>query len=111
MEKVGADLFSYKERQYLVTSDYFSGFFELDFIPQTNSNTVITKMKHHFARHGIPDKVISDGGPQFTSAEFKSFETQWGFSHEFSSPGNSKANGVAEAGSVSRTLKRPQYAK
>ena len=96
-QMVGTDLLSYKDRDYLVTSDYYSGFFELDFLPQTHSSTVITKLKHHFARHGIPDTLVSDGGPQYTSTEFKKFENQWGFDHDFSSPGNSKANGLAES--------------
>ena len=45
----------------------------------------------------MPDTVISDGGPQYTSHKFKMFSEKWGFSHEMSSPGNSKANGAAEA--------------
>ncbi|GFR97877.1 retrovirus-related Pol polyprotein from transposon opus [Elysia marginata] len=39
---------------YLVTVDYYSQFIELDFLPETNSATVITKLKHYFARYGIP---------------------------------------------------------
>ena len=48
------------------------------------------------ARHRIPD-VVSDSGPQYSSQHFKSFAKKWGFSHETSSPGKSKANGAAEA--------------
>ena len=66
-------------------------------MPDTTSQTVITKLKHHFARHGIPDVVISDGGPQYTSSDFAKFSRQWSFKHEITSPGNSKANGEAEA--------------
>ena len=36
-EKVGADLFSFKGRQYLITVDYYSQFFELDHLPETTS--------------------------------------------------------------------------
>ncbi|KAG1712216.1 hypothetical protein GQR58_002396 [Nymphon striatum] len=96
-ETVGSDIFTIKERSYLVTVDYYSGFFEIDFLLDTLSKTVITKLKHHFARHGIPIKFISDGGPQYTSELFKAFEIKWNFNHEYSSPGNSKANGAAEA--------------
>ncbi|KAG1666425.1 Crossover junction endonuclease MUS81 [Nymphon striatum] len=96
-ETVGSDIFTIKERSYLVTVDYYSGFFEIDFLLDTLSKTVITKLKHHFARHGIPIKFISDGGPQYTSELFKAFEIKWNFNHEYSSPVNSKANGAAEA--------------
>jgi len=53
-QKVGTDLFEIKGRHYLVTVDYLSLFFEIDYLPDTTSQTVITKLKHHFARHGIP---------------------------------------------------------
>ena len=96
-QKVGTDLFEIKGRHYLVTVDYFSLFFEVDYLSDTTSGTVITKLKHHFARHGIPDVVISDGGPQYTSSEFAKFRRQWSFKHHVTSPGNSQANGAAEA--------------
>ncbi|KAK3738816.1 hypothetical protein RRG08_040478 [Elysia crispata] len=96
-EKVGADLFSFKGRQYLLTVDYYSQFFELDHLPETTSREVIYKLKHHFSRHGIPDTLISDNGPQFSSAEFKKFARTWSFKHDPISPCNSKANGAAEA--------------
>lgn len=96
-EKMGTDIFTINNREYLITVDYCSNFFEVDYLPDTLSETVITKLKYHFARHGIPDILISDGGPQYTSTSFKNFSSQWGFQHELSSPGNSQANGAAEA--------------
>ena len=53
-------------------------------------------MKSIFARHGIPEIVISDNGPQFASKEFAEFATEWEFSYITSSPGYPKANGMAE---------------
>ena len=96
-EKVGTDIFTIKGRNYLVTVDYFSQFFEIDFLPKTTSQAEVTKMKYHFARHGIADVIVSDNGPQYASQHFRSFAKKLGFSHETSSPGNSKANGAAEA--------------
>ncbi|XP_014665126.1 PREDICTED: uncharacterized protein K02A2.6-like, partial [Priapulus caudatus] len=96
-EKVGSDLLSFEGRTYIVTVDYYSKFFEIDYLIDTGSAAVIDKLKHHFARHGIPDTVITDGGPQYNSEKFRTFSTKWGFTHEMTSPGNSKANGVAEA--------------
>lgn len=65
MGKVGTDLFQIDGRNYLVMVDYFSNFIEIDFLPDTLAKTIIAKMKHHFARHGIPDTVVSDGGLQY----------------------------------------------
>ena len=95
-EAVGTYLFIIEGRNYLVTVDYFSKFFEVDYFPETISEAATTKLKHHFARHGIPDKVISDNGSQCSSQHFRTFAKEWDFTHETSSPGNSKSKGAAE---------------
>ena len=46
---------------------------EVDYLPETTSEYVITRLKHHFTRHGIPDAVISDNGPQYSFREFRNF--------------------------------------
>ena len=65
--------------------DYYSNFFEIDFLKETLSEDVITKLKHHFARHGVPDTVISDGGPQYSSHKFKMSSEKLGFSQNLPS--------------------------
>ncbi|XP_064115055.1 uncharacterized protein K02A2.6-like [Macrobrachium nipponense] len=96
-QKVGSDMSTIEGRNYLVTVDYCSNFFEVDYLPETTSDAVITKLKHHFACHGIPDTLISDNDPQYSSHLFDDFARKWGFCHEPISPGNSKTNGAAEA--------------
>lgn len=95
--KVGTDLFSFDNRAYLITVDYFSDFWEVDYLTDTNSSTVIHKLKAHFARHGIPDIVISDNGPQYSSQEFRQFSTAWEFRHITSSPAYPQSNGKVES--------------
>ncbi|XP_055492867.1 uncharacterized protein K02A2.6-like [Leucoraja erinacea] len=102
--KVGMDLFSFHNKDYLITVDYYSNFWEVDYLPDTKSNTVIKKLKAHFARQGIPDIVISDNGPQYASQEFQHFSQKWGFEHRTSSPGYPQSNGKAE--SAVKTAKR-----
>ena len=41
--------------------------------------------------------IVSDGGPQYTSAEFKDFMKQWQIEHRVSSPRNPQSNGMAES--------------
>lgn len=96
-ERVGSDLFSISGRDYLITVDYYSNYFEIDYLLNTSSATVINKLKHHFSRHGIPDSLVTDNGPQYNSADFKLFCKKWSIKHEPVSPGNSKSNGAAEA--------------
>ena len=98
-ERVGTDIFTLHDKDYLVTIDYYySNYCEVDRLPDTKASTAILKLKSHFARHGIPDQVVSDNGPQFTSKEFATFAKTWDFEHLTSSPGNSKADGKAESG-------------
>ena len=58
---------------------------------------VINKIKGQFARHGIPNTVMSDNGPQFTSEKFQSFAQKWGFKTITSSPHYPQSNGKAES--------------
>ena len=95
--RLGADLFTLHSKDYVVLVDYYSDFVEVSPLKDTNSTAVIKFMKGQFSRHGIPDVLISDNGPQFTSREFSEFSTQWEFQHVTSSPYHPKSNGKAES--------------
>ena len=94
--KVGCDLFTYKQKEYLVIVDYFSNFIEVEGLDSTNSRSVIKILRQQFARYWIPEEVVSDNGPQFSSYEFKEFALKWEFKHVTSSPGYAQSNGKAE---------------
>ena len=47
---------------YLIVVDYYSNFIEIGLLTSQTS-TRITVLKKHFARHGIPRVIVSDGGP------------------------------------------------
>ncbi|KAI8511995.1 PREDICTED: uncharacterized protein K02A2.6-like [Branchiostoma belcheri] len=73
-ERVGTDLFTFQQREYLITVDYHSNYFEIDMCENvTRASTIVKKLKAQFARHGIPDVVISDNRPQSTADEFEKF--------------------------------------
>ena len=63
----------------------------------TTSPTIIQSLKEQFSRHGIPDVLVSDNGPQLTSNEFRRFAEEWEFRHVMSSPHHHKSNGKAES--------------
>ena len=96
-EHITTDLFPFKGKEFLITVDYYSNFWEIDQLASTSATTVITKLKNHFARYGYPDTVVSDNGPQFPSGEFAHFSKTWEFKHSTISPGNSKSNGKVES--------------
>ena len=94
--KVGTDLFMWKQATYLLVIDYYSRFIEIAKLSSTTSEEVITHIKSIFARHGIPQTVILDNGPQYASSSFNAFADQYGFQHITSSPRYPQANREAE---------------
>ena len=58
---------------------------------------IIKKLKGHFARHGIPEQLLTDNGPQFVSRNFLKFSKEWDFEHRTSSRYHSQSNGKAES--------------
>lgn len=56
-----------------------------------------------FARHGIPETVISDNGPQYSAEAYARFAQGYHFKHVTSSPYFPQSNGEAER--AVRTIK------
>lgn len=95
--KLGCNLFEYGGKTYLLIVDYFSKYFEVSLLNTGySSSQVIVSLKSIFARHGIPQYLISDNGPPFNSKEFKNFCSSWGIIHNTSSPYMPRSNGLAE---------------
>ena len=95
-QKVGVDLFTWKGAKYLLLMDYYSRYIEVAKLPSETSSDVIEQMKSMFARNGIPQEVRSDNGPQFSSALFLKFSTEYNFIHVTSSPRYPASNGEVE---------------
>ena len=95
-QQVGSDLFTLKGVNYLVVVDYFSRYPEVTTLKTTTSDAVISAMKATFARHGVPETVVSDNGPQYSSQEFADFAKSYNFTHKASSPHYPQSNGHVE---------------
>lgn len=95
-EKLGSDLFYFDNKWYLLLVDYHSRFIEVALLEDLSSSRVILHLKSMFARHGVPDILISDNGPQYASEDFVSFAKAYGFTHITSSPKHPQGNGAAE---------------
>lgn len=95
-----------KPTSSLSATDQTSG--EIDLLQGTTSKGLIKKLKAHFARYGIPSHLVTDNGPQYTSAEFQTFTRDWGITHTTTSPHHSKANGKVESAvkSAKRMLRK-----
>ena len=52
---VGTDLFVFDNKDYLITVDYISNFWEIEYLADTKSTTVIKELKTHFSYSGFSD--------------------------------------------------------
>lgn len=102
-EQVAIDLFHLDGQDFLLVVDYRSRYPEVISLRSTSADAVILATKSIFARHGIPDTVISDNGPQFASTAFENFAEVYGFRHITSSPRYPQSNGEVER--MVRTIK------
>ena len=102
-EKVASDLYEFKGASYVLVVDYFSRFIEMQKLSSTTSSSIIAALTSIFSRHGIPDTLVSDNGPQYFSSEFKLFAEAYNFSDVTSNPYYPRGNGEAER--AVRTLK------
>ena len=94
---VSQDLFQYNHHDYLITVDSYSDYWEIDRLDDTTAQTVIDRTKQQFARHGIPEKSVTDNGPQFVSQDYERFMKSWDIKHVTSSPRYSQSIGKAES--------------
>ena len=95
-QKLGTDLFDYQGAQYLLVTDYYSKYPVVRKLNSATSAAVINHLKSIFAEHGIPETLVSDNGPQYSSQEFAAFCKQWGIDHVTSSPLYPQSNGFIE---------------
>ncbi|UYV67701.1 K02A2.6-like [Cordylochernes scorpioides] len=99
-QKVGMDIFYLNGRWYLIVCDYYSRYPEVSLLQNLTAQEVIGRLKSIFARHGTPETVRSDNGPQFQKvlgSEFSKFSKEWSFKHITSSPKFPQSNGFIEA--------------
>ena len=93
----------------LVVVDYYSRYYEVDILKSTVASKVISSLEEMFARHGLPESLTSDNGPQFISAEFAEYMVQQGIRHHKVTAKWPQANGEVECQNSS-LLKRLQIA-
>ena len=70
----------------------------IDAVPlQTaTTTTIINVLRRFFASFGLPEELVSDNGPQFTSQDFKVFCLNNAIKHTLTWPYHPASNGAAE---------------
>ena len=81
---------------YLVVVDAHSKWPEVFEMASTTAAKTIQVLRHLFGKYGLPEQLVSDNGPQFTSEEFGTFLKRNGVEHIRCAPYHPSSNGLAE---------------
>ena len=90
-----------------IAVDAHSKWPEVEMMSSTTSEKTIESLRSMFACHGLPEQLVLDNGPQFTSTEFSEFMKSNRIKHILSAPYHPATNGLAErfVQTLKRTLK------
>lgn len=102
--RVHVDFASKGAHVFLVLIDSFSKWIEVWVMSSTSTTKTLEKLRGAFSAYGLPEVLVSDNGPQFTSAEFADFMNANGVKHIRTPPYHAASNGAAER--TVQTVKR-----
>ncbi len=83
-------------KMWLIVVDAYSKWPIVMPTKRTTTTATVESIRLMFASQGLPQQLVSDNGPQFTSEEFKSFCNNNGVRHVLISPYHPRSNGEAE---------------
>ena len=69
---------------------------EVLIVKSTTSQSTIEALRSLFGRYGLPEQLLSDNWPQFTSGEFLHFMSSNGTKHNQTPPYHPASNGQVE---------------
>ena len=81
---------------FLILLDAHSTWPEVVPMPSTTASQTIEALQIIFSKYGLPEQLVSDNGPQFSSDEFAQFMKANGVKHIRSAPYHPSSNGLAE---------------
>ena len=83
-------------QNFLIVVDSHSKWLEVIEMKSTTATATIKELRRLFATYGLPEHLVSDNGPQFTSADFAEFMKVNGIKHIRCAPYHPSSNGCAE---------------
>ena len=95
-ERVHIDYGEWNKTDFLVLVDAFSKWPEGKVVSSTATQKTINVLSEIFATHGFPRVLVSDNGPQFTSAEFEELLRENDIIHYKSPPYHPASNGSTQ---------------
>ncbi|XP_049519319.1 uncharacterized protein K02A2.6-like [Dermacentor silvarum] len=95
-QRVHLDFARRDQHFFLVLMDAHSKWVEVFVMTATTSEKTVEKLRDVFAAYGLPEEIVTDNGPQFTSQHFGTFLSRNGIRHSKSPPYHPASNGSAE---------------
>ena len=92
-EVVSADIFVIKDKMLLYSVDYYSKFSIVKMVGSLTADDLVQMAKMRFAKYGLPKKIISDTGTNFTSETSRQFCRQISIQHSITSSHHHQGNG------------------
>lgn len=97
MERVHVDYAGpFLGKYFFILVDAYTKWPEIHIVSSITAEVTIDVCRKIFSCFGIPSKLVSDRGPQFTSAEFQQFLKSNGIEHAVGAPYHPATNGQAE---------------
>ena len=83
-------------KMFLLAIDAHSKWLEVSILNSATSSTTIDELRKMFATHGLPEVLVSDNGPAFSSTEFQEFMKRNSIRHIRTAPYHPSSNGQVE---------------
>ena len=87
---------SFRGKMFLLLVDAHSKWPEIFEMASSTSESTIAMLRQVFAAYGLPEHLVSDNEPQFTSAEFQQFLRYNGVKHIRTAPYHPASNGAVD---------------
>ena len=96
MQHIHIDFATIEQFQVLIIIDAHSKWIDAVPLRSVTAKTTTDALRRFFASFGLPEELVSDNGPQFTSQDFKAFCSNNGIKHTLIPPYHPASNGAAE---------------
>lgn len=107
-ERIHLDFFMLAGRTFLILVDSYSKYIEVKSMKRTTAHCLLDELQKFFVVFGLPQEIVTDNGPPFSSFEFKNYCTQKSIKLTHSPPYHPQSNGLAERAvqTMKTTLKK-----
>ena len=97
-QMLASDYFTYEGNSYFILVDRYSNWPSVYAAngEDKGAKELTKQLRIHMATFGVPDEIASDGGPQYTSEEYKNLMKRYGIHHRVSSVAFPHSNQKAE---------------